>query len=537
MESTGILQFLWFEGMDYKFYRIRDIGGPLPDWVANHQSYIQWMDRDSGMLGIRGIPGCGKSTMLKRILAYLKPEDGETHLHLHFFFHGCGRELQRSRAGMYRALLYQLLSRLPSVGDNALWNALAEHAMRGKPLSLYDVRELFLRAVTSACKSCRVRLFLDGLDEAGNEEARDILRDLRVITEEVGQLAKGFSICFSCRNYLTILVDNGLEIRLDRHNGAEIAEYVRSELAALHDWMPETSVAELASEITQRSSGFFLWAALIVREIVKSANGFRLSEYGIYKATRSVPTDLVDLYKTILQRTLCSSDPFRIDLLLLVVQWISFSERPLTLEDLRYGVASDESFRTPGLNSPTESQGFAQDDLAMFRHVQRLTGELAEAVDVSDEAGGRRTVLRFIHESVAEFFREGTAGSGVFGARPNWHGESHDRLGRACGNYIRLEHGRWGELGRDELRKAPFCSYAGDNWFVHARRAEEAGIPQTYLLREVGPGIGEGGRDLLRQWARAYGRERLRELSLDPSPTLRELAVEFKIASVVHALA
>jgi len=84
--------------------------------------FVGWLQRDSGMYWINGKAGSGKSTLMKYIF-----NAGDTRQHLAlwvgdqrlyiagFFFWSGGSKDQRSQAGLYRSLLYDILKQVPEL--------------------------------------------------------------------------------------------------------------------------------------------------------------------------------------------------------------------------------------------------------------------------------------------------------------------------------------------------------------------------------------------------------------------------------------
>src|SRR5271155_4122048 len=100
-------------------YRKQQADGAHPNtcrWILQHDSYTTWMNRERGLLWIKGKPGAGKSTLMAFIHKDFKktPSCGH-HLSLDFFFHGRGTILQKTPVGMFRSLLHQLYTQTPVV--------------------------------------------------------------------------------------------------------------------------------------------------------------------------------------------------------------------------------------------------------------------------------------------------------------------------------------------------------------------------------------------------------------------------------------
>ncbi|KAF2239102.1 hypothetical protein EV356DRAFT_163369 [Viridothelium virens] len=534
--------------------RIEHIPAPYPgtvDWLFNDPSYLKWRDQDGGMLGIRGGPGFGKSTALKAILLFDRKNEGQTHLQLYYFFFGRGTTLENTRLGMYRTLLFQLLNRIPSAGED-FW-PWAESMLKGGssvPWSTGIVRELFIRALLLAGRSVRIRIFIDALDEAVNEEvtsaeeadeeARAVIADLRRINRVKRGVSKGLSICFACRYYPAIVVDNGLEIKLEEHNAESIGLYITTALTdhpMSGDYLGREEFDYLVEAIKERSSGFFLWAHLVVQSVRDAmANGD--SFQNLMQRIETVPLDLERLYASVFAK-LTFEYPEHKPIILALLQWIRFARRPMTLEELRYAMGSDESLtRFWGKQIvPGRPQPIVEDDISMLRIVEKFTGGLTKMVETTAMNGNAKAVVQVIHHTVFEYLSRLDTLPGLVDfdthKRGNWVGRSNDRLGHACHNLF--THAERNKLSPKELGGLPFYDYAIEFWFVHAAEASANGVSQGYIMATLGPSAGRVGERLLLRWATAYGRKRLRSRSLGPLPSLVEIAKAFNIREVVDA--
>lgn len=88
-------------------------------WIFESNAYLQWLEQKRGVLWIKGKPGSGKPTIMKRIFQHLqKMESIERTDCLVYFFQRRGSELQHSELGMLRTLLYRLLKLAPEAGTD-----------------------------------------------------------------------------------------------------------------------------------------------------------------------------------------------------------------------------------------------------------------------------------------------------------------------------------------------------------------------------------------------------------------------------------
>ncbi|KAI1862470.1 hypothetical protein JX265_009184 [Neoarthrinium moseri] len=95
---------------------------PVSTQDSTQPLLIQWLESGEGVYWISGKPGCGKSTLLKYICQndktteHLSTWAGDARIVVasHFFW-SSGSSMQRSREGLLRSLLYDILSQLPEL--------------------------------------------------------------------------------------------------------------------------------------------------------------------------------------------------------------------------------------------------------------------------------------------------------------------------------------------------------------------------------------------------------------------------------------
>ena len=479
------------------------------------------------MLGLRGDLGTGKTTAINYLFDKSRREENETHITLAFFFEGRSDCESRTRIGMYSALLYNLLSRASGFGM-PLWEKTNEWITRA---SVDDLRELFLCVLLEACKVTRIRVFLDALDEAGDKEARKVIADLRRITSEVERVATGLTFCFSCRNYPVFTVDNGLEIQLGEHNKEDIKHYVHfrlrelmhaSQLQASHEYLLET----FSSIITEKAKDCFLIAKLMIGTTQKLLREHESTAAIIYQLSKP-SEEFGYLYRDILRANIHrgGNDP---TMTMALIQWLRSSIRPVSVEELRCGLISDERF------SPLDDGSVAilTDEVCMTSVLRSCLSDLIQIEDVTDQTGTIKSLVRFIHFSVAEWCGRPDEMAAIFEVDASkWVGMGHDRISRACYHFIRANSMKWDEPSTQESSGRHFRDYAISYWFDHAAMAEAEGFSQSYLREEL---AGHRGSMLLAQWAKDYGRQRLARHSLTMAPSVCDIAVAFNIVSCMY---
>lgn len=113
------LESLMFEEMDARYLTIDASLAPSScRWLLDREEYKKWQDIGSisehhGFLWIKGKAGAGKSTLMKFAFNNAEKTRLEDQTIVSFFFNARGAPIERSLIGMYRALLYQILHKIP----------------------------------------------------------------------------------------------------------------------------------------------------------------------------------------------------------------------------------------------------------------------------------------------------------------------------------------------------------------------------------------------------------------------------------------
>jgi hypothetical protein len=461
-DIESILTHLEFEGMDDRLATLATAHSTTCEWLFQTAGYTAWRDLDAlktnrGFLWLKGKPGAGKSTLMKSALRHGEREHRD--LAISFFFNARGMGLQKSLQGMCRSLLHQLLGQRMkqlaalSTRDGKLLEGVLEvsphrrnrSAPQAWPIELLEdmLRELMIafsparvachadasigtvdddaskaqRNAVLALAQTHVTCYVDALDECEDDEARDVIELLGLLRATAIKAGVGFRVLLSSRHYPHISFDACQKMILEGKEGheADIAEYIHSKLRIANSKLAH----EIELGIQARASGVFLWVVLVVR-IMND-----LYDRGQVRRLRQqldgIPTGLHQLFKTILQQDIKDRDE-----LLLVLQWILFSERPLTLEEFYHAV-------TGTLESDNGIEDHEQDIVSMddmLRFLLDVSRGLAEMTK------SNFPTIQFIHESVKDYLLD----AGLVTLEPslgtNVFGHCHARLQQCCRCYL-----------------------------------------------------------------------------------------------------
>ncbi|RDW57688.1 hypothetical protein BP5796_12489 [Coleophoma crateriformis] len=513
---------LWFPEMNERQRQVEEVPSESYSWIFDDENYRNWKDDGYGLLAIRGKPGTGKSTLLKKIYSSFKKDNTEV-ITLAFFFHRRGILLQKNQTGMFRTLLYQLFTQAPFVAGE--FGTIYEERCRrqGKPgqdwhWKFDELKEIFNSALLNAAKHCRIRIFVDALDEAQAEitAARDLTQEnsnelSKDNAETTAQMVANYlykingklraertatSICFSCRHLPVVRVaEEEYEVIVEDHNYNDLWNFTRNELkrklAGFKGKAVPTEVQDILHKtIVEKSANIFIWAVFVLPFITRLYNERKPLEF-ILQRVNSLHTDLHQTYREILQEVINPEDrPATLHLL----QWILLAMRPLSVTELRYALVSDDSRIDPSEGSCEDIEEFVHEDDEMEEYIHVASGGLAEVQvhydkgfspdSVGQEAGSWK-VVQFIHQSVSDFLSTDQFRCLELKSVEVELGRGHQRLSRSCLNYLdsadtvqSIEQGP--SLTREKL---PFVSYATKFWHIHGEKAERAGISQADLLQ------------------------------------------------------
>lgn len=482
--NSTLLSALRFPQMNHRRMNIEKEFPGTCTWLESTEEYKTWhepweQDRHY-ILWIKGVPGSGKSTIMR--YAYSKEKASSSHMAIAFFFNAKGCDLERSVEGMFRALLCQLISepsRDPYLLTMLTRDDQEQYKEHGWPLAV--LKDLFRQAARSHTTHTGrpVVSYIDALDECDEDEVRELLTYFEDLVEETVVFGD-LRVCFSSRPYPNITFDRCATILLDRRpeHDNDIRKYTRSRLRCgyLNESEPNY-YRELISEIIEKSSGVFLWVVLVTARLRKSA------DHGVHprmlrEHLLEIPPKLHDLFDTMNIRDETS------DCLLSVVQWVLFAQGRLRAIDLYRAVA----LCTPSFSQNIECSGWSAPNGRWLRNFILTSSKgFLRTIDTDSTS---YMPCEFVHESVREYFLHGglrkldsSLGTDVVTA-------SHAHLAERCQHYLEDRIGKhqsdlsW-ELPKDitndsdALDATPLLAYIRDKGaFLHAEIADRNGCPQ-----------------------------------------------------------
>jgi hypothetical protein len=479
-QKQTLLGSLRFDQIDARQINIKTAHPKTCKWLLKNSEYLDWLDPNKfnehrGFLWIKGKPGTGKSTLMKFALAHAQKKMKDK-IVISFFFNARGDDLEKSRIGMYRSLLLQLLKRLPVLQDVFDSLGLATWNSECHQWNIAALESLFEHAIQNLGESS-LACFIDALDECDWDQIRDIVSFFEHMGELTASVGIRFQVCFSSRHYPHITTARGLSLILEIQEGhsQDIVSYLESELKIGHSKLAE----QIRIDLQQKASGLFIWIVLVVGLLNKEYDGGRI--HRLQQRLRNIPGDLHNLFLDILAR-----DSYNRDELLLCIQWLLFATQPLKPEQLYFAILSGV---VPEVLSKWNRDEVTIHDMERFI--------LSSSKGLAAITNSKVPRVQFIHESVRDFLLKENAPWEFWPGRGrNIQGESHDSLKQSCLNYmsfgianLNVGDSFWKASPQDAVvfrplagRTYPLLEYATRNVLYHAEAAEASGVKQEDII-------------------------------------------------------
>ena len=330
------------------------------------------------------------------------------------------------------------------------------------------MQNFFKSNVVDAARTQKIRIYIDALDECGEDVAIDLVEFFRCFAAPV-------SICFSCRHYPFVALEGGDEICVEDENDQDIKIYVQEKIQA---HIRRTDIAGiLQNEVVSRSRSNFQWVVLVIPPVLTLYKSGK-SIASIQAMIQNIPTELQELYTGLLSRI---EDQERAQSLHLM-QWICFSFRPLTLRELRFALAINPDIPQISIHQCLHA-GFRMDtDEDIEKVIKHLSKGLAEVQEHES-----KLIVQFIHQSVQDFLLETGLQVLDHSIAGNVIGHGHLWISRLCIEYLFMREVQTADSLGDstsQMEKSDSLGlfrYSLTHWLSHIQKLEDANMSQDDL--------------------------------------------------------
>lgn len=292
------------------------------------RQFLEWLETGNLVYHISGKAGSGKSTLMKflyhhpRVKELLLQWAGPKKLVIGgFFFWSSGAPEEKSLAGLYQSILFQILQQCPELLRQTFPQYWAKDShnldsLGRTPFQLSELRRAMELLVSHEHTTHhRFFFFIDGLDEF----EVDLNTDYRDLAEDVLSWAQSFDVklCVSSRPYVEFFEGFPASQRIALHDltRADLRRFVSGALSK-EPASDDGLVSSLSRTITDRADGVFLWVRLVVRSVVEGMR-HRYPHHTLLQRVKGLPRSLEPLYARLFE----SIDPLdrpRSDMMLLI---------------------------------------------------------------------------------------------------------------------------------------------------------------------------------------------------------------------------
>ncbi|OTA97657.1 hypothetical protein M434DRAFT_191505 [Hypoxylon sp. CO27-5] len=351
-------------------------------WLPRSVAFGQWIERKNvgvhfGLLQIIGKPGCGKSTLMKRLFeTTLSSLRAEGTCVAGFFFNARGGELEHCARGLFRSLLFQVGISHPACLDSIQEHSITELSTmeRANPRVYVRILKSILQEIFSnkSVAPQKTILFIDALDECDHNETSETGHFFAELAESAYQAGVKLNVCISRREYPPIILRKCLEIQMKDFNTDDIRRYIHEKLDLVEFEPPKAKI--LADMITQRSNGIFLWVVLAVEGIMKDVQDGKNTKYILKK----LPKALEDLYASMLKNI----DPNNRQMALRLFYWAILATGRLRLREWHHILAFIREDPPSSLKGWKESDYYTENDSQLEQQIKSLSQGLVEVKEV-----------------------------------------------------------------------------------------------------------------------------------------------------------
>ncbi|GAW19636.1 hypothetical protein ANO14919_091250 [Xylariales sp. No.14919] len=410
------------------------------EWIRDNDLYRSWLNDDAHLLWISGGPGKGKTVLsiflteeLERRCRFSENEN------LLFYFCSYQDEKRNNAVAVLRGLMYQLLTKRPNLVTHVLPSFDSPKKIEYTLSSVHALCGM-LRTLLQDPNLGTVFCILDGLDECDDESSRLLSGFFSSIAE---QNNKGFKLVIVSRPEVFGLDPFPL-VQLDPDNDGYVNKDIDTfistrieELSKIEGFNDEFR-AHVKYTLLEKAEGTFLWVGFVMDELSRKRTCTEIQH-----TLESVPKGLHAIFdRMLLQIKSSQTRKTR-----LVLRWVMFAVRPLTLAEL--GAAT-------GIQpSPLISvEHAARDEVALCGPFLKINEDK----------------ITFVHQSAKEYLlRLNPDNHREFWFEPE---EAHLQIAQECLDLIETSTLQYRVLSpRDVYSQGTLLSYAILYWPAHTRRS------------------------------------------------------------------
>ena len=393
-----------------------------------------------------------------------------------FYFWNSGMELQMTTMGLLRTILYQICAQRPDLLPNLmpeLWESACLFHILIQDWTTSKLLKILLRAISLLSEDSKICIFIDGLDEFGNDH-----EELISMVHSLIQQHAHVKVCVASRpwNIFQRTFGHNANLRLEDLTFDDIKIFVQSKFKAdpgfdnLRQRYPSFA-DQLMDNIVVKASGVFLWVDLVVASLLAGMQlGDRIEDF--QRRLDELPPELENLYEKILH----SLDPFYLAHAAEYFTLVEVARRPITVLQFYY---ADEESPTSALNigagPRSENELSLRVEAMKCRLNSRCKGFLEvdrslQQVQEDKNTGLGELTVQYLHRTVRDFIKTPKAQDFLQTSTKS----NFDPSIQLCLAYLKTiycgQDTREGIAAFDPARKAPAWSVNVTEFLIQASR-------------------------------------------------------------------
>ncbi|RAR05617.1 HET-domain-containing protein [Stemphylium lycopersici] len=456
-------------------------------WLLESAKFTDWKQSAASRLWLYGIPGCGKTILSSTVIDHLLQHcHDDTSIVTAYFYFDFNDTQKQDPELMLRSLLYQLVQRSVVIpkGIDALFLSCENGTRKPSLHALLQVTKELAQNFT------HVYVVLDALDECMQRS------ELMSMLETVARWQlDNLHLLMTSRKEREI--ESSLEEYISDEDAIclqrevvdqDIQRYVQQRLhndKALKKWNKDAAVRqEIEAALMHGARGMFRWAVCQLDTLGKCCNRAMLR-----KSLASLPRTLDQTY----DRILTAISEQHSDYAIRILQWLTFSARPLSVEEIAEVVAIDVA-RDPAF----DRDEVLEDPLEVLDICSSLVTITMNEVDRELESAQRTVALA--HYSVQEYLVSDRIRQGSAKQYSMQEAKCHSAITRGSLKYLmQLQQ----PLKRESLQTFALARYLAEFWSSHLQKTGD----EIERVSQLAMGLLAKEEPAYLNWIRLYNPE------------------------------
>ncbi|KAI1178951.1 hypothetical protein F4777DRAFT_41545 [Nemania sp. FL0916] len=427
------------------------------EWFLEEEEFISWLEPsppEPAVLWYIAPPANGKSVLSTFIISHLRSRG----LSCQFFLFKYSDNAKRMVSNCIKSLAFQLARTQPEF-RNLLVGSSRESLGLDSSDALIIWRNIIEGRLLESNITNPIYWVIDALDEC--DSPKIFLECLRSFA---GRLPIRILILSRNTDLISINFDrlsrkisgSRIEKSTIGHNQKDIERLVQREL----DHMRGSSQfrQQLLQDIMKRAEGNFLWAKLVLEEVLGCH-----TEENIREVLEEIPTDMTSMFQRMENNLLQSTRKSDKLLIKTLLEWSTCAQRPLSVKELSQALRPEFS-------------GF----LDLKRTIQETCGQFIQ-VDGYDK-------VTILHHTTREYFTRTSESEFRINSK-----KSHERLFAKTLTVFEDDGLRWRLLQNQHALQSsePFIFYSAVSWPFHLGHSTSSSSECLDILARVfrGPGV------------------------------------------------